>query len=95
MSDYTNKFTVVIKKDGFIESVVNVIGTYEEIESMAQDILDGMKGYTFNIIKDKDVFDIVYHFEDILENIGDEAYLQYAKIRNANKFKGDFEDYEQ
>jgi hypothetical protein len=94
MSDYTKKFTVVIKKDGFIKSVVNVIGTFEEVESMAHDILDD-EGYTFDIIKDKDVFDIVYHFEDILENLGDDAYLQFAKIRNANKFKGDFEDYEQ
>lgn len=94
MSDYTKKFTVVIKKDGFIKSVVNVIGEYNEVESMAHDILDDEK-YTFEIIKDQDVFDIVYHFEEILENIGDEAYLQYAKIRNANKFKGDFEDYEQ
>lgn len=94
MSDYTKKFTVVIKKDGYIKSVVNVIGTFEEVESMAHDILDD-EGYTFDIIKDKDVFDIVYHFEDILENLGDDAYLQFAKIRNANKFKGDFEDYEQ
>ena len=94
MSDYTKKFTVVIKKDGYIKSVVNVIGTFEEVESMAHDILDD-EGYTFDIIKDKDVFDIVYHFEDILENLGDDAYIQFAKIRNANKFKGDFEDYEQ
>ena len=94
MSDYTKKFTVVIKKDGFIKSVVNVIGEYNEVESMAHDILND-KGYTFEIIKDQDVFDIVYHFEEILENIGDEAYLQFAKIRNANKFKSDFEDYEQ
>ena len=94
MSDYTKKFTVVIKKDGFIKSVVNVIGEYNEVESMAHDLLDD-EGYTFDIIKDQDVFDIVYHFEEILENIGDEAYLQFAKIRNANKFKGDFEDYEQ
>lgn len=94
MSDYTKKFTVVIKKDGFIKSVVNVIGKYNEVESMAHDILND-KGYTFEIIKDQDVFDIVYHFEEILENLGDEAYLQFAKIRNANKFKGDFEDYEQ
>ena len=94
MSDYTKKFTVVIKKDGYIKSVVNVIGTYEEVESMAHDILDD-EGYTFDIIKDQDVFDIVYHFEDILEKLGDDAYLQFAKIRNANKFKGDFEDYEQ
>lgn len=94
MSDYTKKFTVVIKKDGFIKSVVNVIGTFEEVESMAHDILDD-EGYTFDIIKDKDVFDIVYHFEEILQNIGDDAYLQFAKIKNANKFKGDFEDYEQ
>ena len=94
MSDYTKKFTVVIKKDGFIKSVVNVIGTYEEIESMAHDLLDD-EGYTFEIIKDQDVFDIVYHFEDILENLGDDAYLQFAKIRNANSFKSDFEDYEQ
>jgi hypothetical protein len=94
MSDYTKKFTVVIKKDGFIKSVVNVIGEYNEVESMAHDILDD-EGYTFEIIKDQDVFDIVYHFEEILENIGDEAYLQFAKIRNANKFKGDFEDYDQ
>lgn len=94
MSDYTKKFTVVIKKDGFIKSVVNVIGTFEEVESMAHDILDD-EGYTFDIIKDKDVFDIVYHFEEILQNLGDDAYLQFAKIRNANKFKGDFEDYEQ
>ena len=94
MSDYTKKFTVVIKKDSFIKSVVNVIGTFEEVESMTHDILDD-EGYTFDIIKDKDVFDIVYHFEDILENLGDDAYLQFAKIRNANKFKGDFEDYEQ
>ena len=94
MSDYTKKFTVVIKKDGFIKSVVNVIGEYNEVESMAHDILND-EGYTFEIIKDQDVFDIVYHFEEILENIGDEAYLQFAKIRNANKFKGDFEDYEQ
>lgn len=95
MSDYTNKFTVVIKKDGFIESVVNVIGTYEEIESMAQDILDGMKGYTFNIIRDQDVFDIVYHFEDILEKISGDAYMLWNKATNANEFKKDFEDYEQ
>ena len=94
MSDYTKKFTVVIKKDGFIKSVVNVIGTYEEVESMAHDLLDDEK-YTFEIIKDQDVFDIVYYFEEILENLGDEAYLQFAKIRNANKFKSDFEDYEQ
>lgn len=94
MSDYTNKFTVVIKKDGFIKSVVNVIGTYEELESTAHDILDD-EGYTFDIIKDQDVFDIVYHFEDILQDLGDEAYLQFAKIRNANKFKSEFEDYEQ
>ena len=94
MSDYTKKFTVVIKKDGYIKSVVNVIGTYEEVESMAHDILDD-EGYTFNIIKDQDVFDIVYHFEDILENLGDDAYLQFAKIRDANKFESDFEDYEQ
>ena len=94
MSDYTKKFTVVIKKDGFIKSVVNVIGEYNEVESMAHDLLDD-EGYTFDIIKDQDVFDIVYHFEEILENIGDEAYLQFAKIRNANKFKGDFEDYDQ
>ena len=94
MSDYTKKFTVVIKKDGFIKSVVNVIGEYNEVESMAHDLLDDER-YTFEIIKDQDVFDIVYHFEEILENIGDEAYLQYAKIRNANKFKSDFEDYEQ
>lgn len=94
MSDYTKKFTVVIKKDGFIKSVVNVIGEYNEVESMAHDLLDDEK-YTFEIIKDQDVFDIVYYFEEILENLGDEAYLQFAKIRNANKFKGDFEDYEQ
>lgn len=94
MSDYTKKFTVVIKKDGFIKSVVNVIGEYNEVESMAHDLLDD-EGYTFEIIKDQDVFDIVYHFEEILENLGDEAYLQFAKIRNANKFKSDFEDYEQ
>lgn len=94
MSDYTKKFTVVIKKDGFIKSVVNVIGEYNEVESMAHDILDD-EGYTFEIIKDQDVFDIVYYFEEILENLGDDAYLQFAKIRNANKFKGDFEDYEQ
>ena len=94
MSDYTKKFTVVIKKDGFIKSVVNVIGEYNEVESMAHDILDD-EGYTFDIIKDQDVFDIVYYFEEILENLGDDAYLQFAKIRNANKFKGDFEDYEQ
>lgn len=94
MSDYTKKFTVVIKKDGFIKSVVNVIGEYNEVESMAHDLLDE-EGYTFEIIKDQDVFDIVYHFEEILENLGDDAYLQFAKIRNANKFKGDFEDYEQ
>ena len=94
MSDYTKKFTVVIKKDGFIKSVVNVIGEYNEVESMAHDLLDDER-YTFEIIKDQDVYDIVYHFEEILENIGDEAYLQYAKIRNANKFKSDFEDYEQ
>lgn len=94
MSDYTKKFTVVIKKDGSIKSVVNVIGEYNEVESMAHDILDD-EGYTFEIIKDQDVFDIVYHFEEILENLGDEAYLQFAKIRNANKFKSDFEDYEQ
>ena len=48
-----------------------------------------------NIIKDQDVFDIVYHFEDILEKLGDDAYLQYFKIRDANKFESDFEDYEQ
>lgn len=94
MSDYTKKFTVVIKKDGFIKSVVNVIGEYNEVESMAHDLLDD-EGYTFEIIKDQDVFDIVYYFEEILENLGDDAYLQFAKIRNANKFKGDFEDYEQ
>ena len=94
MSDYTKKFTVVIKKDGFIKSVVNVIGEYNEVESMAHDILND-EGYTFEIIKDQDVFDIVYYFEEILENLGDDAYLQFAKIRNANKFKGDFEDYEQ
>ena len=94
MSDYTKKFTIVIKKDGFIKSVVNVIGEYNEVESMAHDLLDD-EGYTFEIIKDQDVFDIVYYFEEILENLGDEAYLQFAKIRNANKFKSDFEDYEQ
>lgn len=94
MSDYTKKFTVVIKKDGFIKSVVNVIGEYNEVESMAHDLLDD-EGYTFEIIKDQDVFDIVYYFEEILENLGDDAYLQFAKIRNVNKFKGDFEDYEQ
>ena len=94
MSDYTKKFTVVIKKDGFIKSVVNVIGEYNEVESVAHDLLDD-EGYTFEIIKDQDVFDIVYYFEEILEDIGDDAYLQFAKIRNANKFKGDFEDYDQ
>ena len=94
MSDYTNKFTVVIKKDGYINSVINVIGTYEEIESMAHDILDD-EGYTFDIIKDKDVFDIVYHFEDILEKISGDAYILWNKTRSANEFKDDFEDYEQ
>ena len=94
MYDYTKKFTVVIKKDGYINSVINVIGTYEEVESMAHDILDD-EGYTFDIIKDKDVFDIVYHFEDILEKISGDAYILWNKTRNANEFKGDFEDYEQ
>ena len=94
MSDYTKKFTVMIKKDGFIKSVVNVIGTYEEVESMAHDILDD-EGYTFNIIKDQDVFDIVYHFEDILEKISGDAYMLWNKTRSANSFKNDFEDYEQ
>jgi hypothetical protein len=94
MSDYTKKFTVVIKKDGFIKSVVNVIGTYEEVEAMAHDILDD-EGYTFNIIKDQDVFDIVYHFEDILEKISGDAYMLWNKTRSANSFKNDFEDYEQ
>lgn len=94
MSDYTKKFTVVIKKDGYINSVINVIGTYEEIESMAHDILDD-EGYTFDIIKDKDVFDIVYHFEDILEKISGDAYILWNKTRSANEFKSDFEDYEQ
>ena len=94
MSDYTKKFTVVIKKDDFIESVVNVIGTYGEIESMAHDILDD-EGYTFNIIKDQDVFDIVYHFENILEKISGDAYMLWNKTRSANKFESDFEDYEQ
>lgn len=95
MSDYTKKFTVVIKKDGFIESVVNVIGTYEEIESMAHNILDGMNGYTFDIIKDQDVFDIVYHFENILEEVSGNAYKLWNEATNANSFKKDFEDYEQ
>ena len=94
MSDYTKKFTVVIKKDGYIKSVVNVIGEYNEVESMAHDILDD-EGYTFEIIKDQDVFDIVYHFEDILEKISGDAYILWNKIRNANEFKSDFEDYEQ
>ena len=94
MTDYTNKFTVVIKKDGFIESVVNVIGTYQEIESAAHDLLDD-EGYTFNIIKDQDVFDIVYHFEDILEKISGDAYMLWNKASNTNGFKKDFEDYEQ
>ena len=94
MSDYTKKFTVVIKKDGYIKSVVNVIGTFEEVESMAHDILDD-EGYTFDIIKDQDVFDIVYHFEDILEKISGDAYILWNKTRNANEFKDDFEDYEQ
>ena len=57
MSDYTKRFTILIKKDDSIESVINVIGTYEEVESMAHDILDD-EGYTFDIIKDQDVFDI-------------------------------------
>ena len=94
MSDYTKKFTVVIKKDGFIKSVVNVIGTYEEIESMAHDLLDD-EGYTFEIIKDQDVFDIVYHFEDILEEISGNAYKLWNEATNANRFKKDSEDYEQ
>ena len=94
MSDYTKKFTVVIKKDGYIKSVVNVIGTFEEVESMAHDILDD-EGYTFDIIKDQDVFDIVYHFEDILEKISGDAYILWNKTRNVNNFKSDFEDYEQ
>lgn len=94
MSDYTKKFTVVIKKDGYIKSVVNVIGTFEEVESMAHDILDD-EGYTFDIIKDQDVFDIVYHFEDILEKISGDAYILWNKTRNANEFKSDFEDYKQ
>lgn len=94
MSDYTKKFTVVIKKDGFIKSVVNVIGEYNEVESMAHDILDD-EGYTFEIIKDQDVFNIVYHFEGILEKINGDAYLLWNEIRNVNSFKSDFEDYDQ
>lgn len=94
MSDYTKRFTVVIKKDGCIESVVNAIGTHEEVESMAHDILDD-EGYTFDIIKDQDVFDIVEHFEDILEKINGDAYNLWYKSIKYNKFKTEFEDYEQ
>ena len=94
MINYSDKFTVIIKdKNEHIKSVANVVGgNYAEVENAAKEIVD--KDFSYEIVKDKVLFDVVYHFEGILTNLHSNALDMLFKITNANKAKFEFEDYE-
>lgn len=99
MVDYTDKFTVIFyDKDGYIASVINIVGgSYSDVEECVNDMLTKVKRFngpfSYKIIQDKLLFDVVYHFESLneqdVESISNVLY--YVKNRN-NIFEDDEED---